>query len=59
MYVRHFLKPQFLYLGRGGAYFKPKYIKVFGDNVTIEDYPTLIGFVPSRVLPKFVRENGL
>ena len=43
IYVRHFLKPQFLYLGRGGAYFKPKYIKVFGNNVTIEDYPTLIG----------------
>ena len=43
IYVRHFLKPQFLYLGRGGAYFKPKYIKVFGGNVTIEDYPTLIG----------------
>ena len=43
IYVNHFLKPQFLYLGRGGAYFKPKYINVFGDNVTIEDYPTLIG----------------
>ncbi|MDA8674922.1 acyltransferase [Gammaproteobacteria bacterium] len=43
IYVRHFLKPQFLYLGRGGAYFKPKYIKVFGNNVTIKDYPTLIG----------------
>ena len=27
----------------GGAFFKPKYIKVFGNNVFIDDYPTLIG----------------
>jgi acetyltransferase-like isoleucine patch superfamily enzyme len=43
IYVRHFLKPQFKYLGKGGAYFKPRYIQVFGSNVTINDYPTLIG----------------
>ena len=43
MYVRHFLKPQFKYLGKGGAYFKPRYIKVFGHNVSIGDYPTIIG----------------
>ena len=43
IYVRHFLKPQFKYLGKGGAYFKPRYIQVFGSNVTIDDYPTLIG----------------
>ena len=43
MYVRHFLKPQFKYLGKGGAYFKPRYIKVFGENVYIDDFPTLIG----------------
>ena len=42
-YVRHFLKPQFKYLGKGGAYFKPRYIQVFGSNVYIDDYPTLIG----------------
>ena len=30
-------------LGKGGAYFKPRYIKVFGKNVSIDDYPTLIG----------------
>ena len=29
IYVRHFLKPQFKHLGKGGAYFKPRYIKVF------------------------------
>ena len=43
MYVRHFLKPQFKYLGKGGAYFKPRYIKVFGENVHVDDFPTLIG----------------
>ena len=43
IYVRHFLKPQFKYLGKGGAYFKPRYIQVFGSNVYIDDYPTLIG----------------
>jgi acetyltransferase-like isoleucine patch superfamily enzyme len=43
MYVRHFLKPQFKFLGKGGTYFKPRYIKVFGENVSIDNYPTLIG----------------
>ena len=43
IYVRQFLEPQFDYLGKGGAYFKPRYIKVFGGNISIDDYPTLIG----------------
>tara|TARA_B100001250_G_scaffold248127_1_gene213328 strand:+ start:372 stop:1184 length:813 start_codon:yes stop_codon:yes gene_type:complete len=43
IYVRHFLKPQFKYLGKGGAYFKPRYIKVFGNSVYVDDFPTLIG----------------
>ena len=43
IYVRHFIKPQFKSLGKGGAYFKPRYINVFGGNVSIDDYPTLIG----------------
>ena len=43
LYVRHFLKPQFKYLGKGGAYFKPRHIKVFGYNVSVGDYPTIIG----------------
>ena len=30
-------------MGKGGAYFKPRYIKVFGNSVHIDDYPTLIG----------------
>ena len=30
-------------MGKGGAYFKPRYIKVFGNSVHIDEYPTLIG----------------
>ena len=30
-------------LGKGGAYFKPQYINLFGKNISIDNYPTLIG----------------
>jgi len=43
VYVDHFLRPQFSNLGKGGAYFKPRYIKIFGTEISIDDYPTLIG----------------
>ena len=43
MYVDRFLRPQFSYLGKGGAFFKPRFIKAFGTNISISDYPTLIG----------------
>ena len=43
LYVNQFLSPQFERLGKGGAYFKPQYIKVFGENISIDDHPTLIG----------------
>ena len=56
IYVRHFLKPQFKYLGKGGAYFKPRYIQVFGSNVTIDDYPTLIGASDANI--QFTLPNG-
>ena len=49
IYVRHFLKPQFKYLGKGGAYFKPRYIQVFGSNVYVDDYPTLIGASDAKI----------
>ena len=49
LYVYHFLKPQFKYLGKGGAYFKPRYIKVFGYGVSIGDYPTIIGASDANV----------
>ena len=49
IYVRHFLQPQFKYLGKGGAYFKPRYIQVFGSNVYVDDYPTLIGASDAKI----------
>ena len=30
-------------LGKGGAFFKPQYINLFGKNISIDNYPTLIG----------------
>ena len=49
LYVKQFLKPQFKQLGKGGTYFKPNYIKVFGCNVSIDDYPTIIGASDAKV----------
>ena len=49
IYVRQFLQPQFKYLGKGGAYFKPRYIQVFGSNVYVDDYPTLIGASDAKI----------
>ena len=43
VYVDRFLRPQFSYLGKGGAFFKPRFIKAFGTNISVSDYPTLIG----------------
>ena len=47
--MNHFLKPQFLYLGKGGVFFKPRYIIVFGANVFIDDFPTLIGASDAKI----------
>ena len=41
--MKRFLKPQFMKLGKGGAFFKPQYINLFGKNISIDNYPTLIG----------------
>ena len=37
------MRPQFEHLGKGGAFFKPQFIKLFGSNITIDDFPTIIG----------------
>ena len=47
--INHFIKPQFLYLGKGGVFFKPRYISVFGANVFIDDFPTLIGASDAKI----------
>jgi len=41
--VKHYLRPQFKQLGRGGAFFKPQYLKLFGSHISVDDFPTIIG----------------
>ena len=43
MYVKHYLRPQFKQLGKGGAFFKPQYVKLFGSHISVDDFPTIIG----------------
>ena len=43
MYVKHYLRPQFKQLGKGGAFFKPQYLKLFGSHISVDDFPTIIG----------------
>ena len=42
MYVKKFLAPQFKKLGRGGTFFKPWNISLFGSNISVDDFPTMI-----------------
>jgi len=46
-YVERFLRPQFDHMGRGGAYMKPWNVELFGSNIRIGDFPTLIA-APDR-----------
>ena len=43
MYVKYYLRPQFKLLGKGGAFFKPQYVKLFGSHISVDDFPTIIG----------------
>ena len=43
MYVKFYLRPQFKLLGKGGAFFKPQYVKLFGSHISVDDFPTIIG----------------
>ena len=43
MYVKLYLRPQFKQLGKGGAFFKPQYLKLFGSHISVDDFPTIIG----------------
>ena len=43
MYVKHYLRPQFKQLGKGWAFFKPQYLKLFGSHISVDDFPTIIG----------------
>jgi acetyltransferase-like isoleucine patch superfamily enzyme len=46
-YVNRFLKPQFDFMGRGGAYMKPWNVELFGSPIRIGAYPTVIA-APDR-----------
>ena len=41
--MKHYLRPQFKQLGKGGAFFKPQYLKLFGSRISVDDFPTIIG----------------
>ena len=41
--MKHYLRPQFKQLGKGGAFFKPQYLKLFGSHISVDDFPTIIG----------------
>jgi len=49
MYVKHYLRPQFKKLGKGGAFFKPQYLKLFGSHISVDDFPTIIGAQDANV----------
>lgn len=40
--MKHFLAPQFKKLGRGAVFFKPRFIKLFGSNISVGNYSTFI-----------------
>ena len=40
--MNHFLRPQFKHLGKGTVFFKPQFIKLFGSNISVGDFPTFI-----------------
>ena len=41
-YVNRFIRPQFKNLGKGPVFFKPRYIKLFGSNISVGNFPTFI-----------------
>ena len=47
--MKHYLRPQFKKLGKGGAFFKPQYLKLFGSHISVDDFPTIIGAQDANV----------
>ena len=41
-YVNRFIRPQFKSLGKGPVFFKPRYVKLFGSNISVGNFPTFI-----------------
>ena len=47
--MKYYLRPQFKLLGKGGAFFKPQYVKLFGSHISVDDFPTIIGAKDANV----------
>lgn len=41
-YTERYLRPQFEYLGKGGAFMKPWNVELFGSPIRLGSYPTII-----------------
>lgn len=48
-YARRRLRPQFEALGRGGTFFKPWHVELFGPRISLGDYATVIAAPDRRV----------
>lgn len=48
-YTNRYLRPQFDYLGKGGAYMKPWNVELFGTPIRLGSYPTLIASPDRKV----------
>ncbi len=49
IYTRHFLRPQFKFLGRGFSFVKPWYVEVFGGPVSLGHYANVIASSDAKV----------
>ncbi|MCF8053890.1 MAG: acyltransferase [Deltaproteobacteria bacterium] len=48
-FTRKYLAPQLEHLGKGAHFIKPWFVEIFGSNITIGDYATVIATVDKRV----------
>jgi len=48
-YTRRFIAPQLEYLGKGAHFIKPWFVEIFGKNITLGDYATVIATPDKRV----------
>lgn len=48
-YARHFLKPQFDFLGQGFVFMKPWHVKIFGKGICLGNYATVIATPENKI----------
>lgn len=49
LYTRHFIRPQLDRLGKGAHFMKPWHVEIFGSNIEIGDYATVIATPDKKV----------